>query len=216
MQTDYKEMENVSLNRIRQKLTSQSGASITYALLLFLVCAVVSSVVLAAGTAASGRMSQSVSNDQRYYSVTSAAEFLKKEIDGESVVLKKAATDGDDAYAASGSVKKLFSDISKSAILISKGSTGPYTQEYQLSVSGSETETLVDIDSSVEKFNDTNTPVLKMIITNHPADSDKEKDKLFSIDLEFTASIESRKEKKKKDVQKVTWSFYRLSIVQAA
>ena len=204
------------MNRIRQKLTSQSGASITYALLLFLVCAVVSSVVLAAGTAASGRMSQSVSNDQRYYSVTSAAEFLKKEIDGESVVLKKAATDGDDAYAASGSVKKLFSDISKSAILISKGSTGPYTQEYQLSVSGSETETLVDIDSSVEKFNDTNTPVLKMIITNHPADSDKEKDKLFSIDLEFTASIESRKEKKKKDVQKVTWSFYRLSIVQAA
>ena len=204
------------MNRLRQKLTSQSGASITYALLLFLVCAVVSSVVLAAGTAASGRMSQSVSNDQRYYSVTSAAEFLKKEIDGESVVLKKAATDGDDAYAASGSVKKLFSVISKSAILISKGAPGPYQQDYQLSVSGSETETLVDIESSVEKFDDTNTPVLKMIITNHPADSDKEKDKLFSIDLEFTASIESHKEKKKKDVQKVTWSFYRLSIVQAA
>ena len=209
-------MRNVRLNRLRQKLTSQSGASITYALLLFLVCAVVSSVVLAAGTAASGRMSQSVSNDQRYYSVTSAAEFLKKEIDGKSVVLKKAATDGDDAYAVSGSVEKLFSDISKSAILIGKGSSGPYKKDYQLSVNGSETETLVDIESSIEKFEGTNTPILKMKITNSPAESDKEKDKLFSIDVEFTASIESRKEKKKKDVQRVTWSFYRLSVLQAA
>ena len=34
-----------------------------------------------------------------HHLLTSAAEFLKKEIDGESVVLKKAATDGDDGTA---------------------------------------------------------------------------------------------------------------------
>ena len=63
--------------RLQNKLKSQSGASITYALLLFLVCAVVSSVILAAGTAASGRISQAVETDRRYYAVTSAARLLK-------------------------------------------------------------------------------------------------------------------------------------------
>ena len=38
------------MSGIRTKLNSQRGASITFALLLFLVCAVVGSVVLTAGT----------------------------------------------------------------------------------------------------------------------------------------------------------------------
>ena len=47
------------------------------ALFLFLVCAVVGSVVLTAGTAAAGRRAQIESSDQRYYSVTSAADLVK-------------------------------------------------------------------------------------------------------------------------------------------
>lgn len=71
---------------IRQKLRSQRGASISFALLLFLVCAVVGSVVLVAGTTAAGRISQVAEADQRYYSVTSAAELLRKEIEGTKVI----------------------------------------------------------------------------------------------------------------------------------
>jgi len=71
--------------RISAKLKAQTGASITYALLLFLVCAVVSSVVITAATAASGRMSKSVETDQRYYAVTSAAELIKDLFDGVKV-----------------------------------------------------------------------------------------------------------------------------------
>ncbi len=63
-------------NRIKKKLRSQRGASITFALLLFVVCAVLCSVVLAAATSASGRMSRIAEVDQRYYAVTSAAELL--------------------------------------------------------------------------------------------------------------------------------------------
>lgn len=66
------------------KLKSNIGASISFALLLFLVCAVVGSVVLAAGTAASGRISELAEADQRYYSVTSAAELLKDTLDGQT------------------------------------------------------------------------------------------------------------------------------------
>ena len=69
---------------IRAKLRDNTGASITYALLLFLVCAVVGSVVLAAGTAAAGRMSQAVDGDRRYYAVTSAVRALKEELNGNS------------------------------------------------------------------------------------------------------------------------------------
>ncbi len=64
------------MQAIRKKIRSQSGASLLYALLVFLVCAVVGSVVLVAGTAASGRMSQIAEMDQRYYSVNSAARLL--------------------------------------------------------------------------------------------------------------------------------------------
>ena len=81
------------LNRLQIKLSSQEGASITYALLLFLVCATVSSVILAAGTAASGRISQSVESDQRYYAVTSAARLLKEIVEDYDVKIVKKTDD---------------------------------------------------------------------------------------------------------------------------
>ena len=77
------------MSGIRTKLNSQRGASITFALLLFLVCAVVGSVVLTAGTAAAGRMSKLAEMDQRYYSVTSAAQLLRGMVEGESVTIVK-------------------------------------------------------------------------------------------------------------------------------
>ncbi len=68
------------MNKMKRKLRSQTGASLTFALLLFLVCAVVGSVVLVAGTAASGRLAGLADYEQRYYAVNSAAELLAEEI----------------------------------------------------------------------------------------------------------------------------------------
>lgn len=76
------------MKTVQAKLKSKSGASITFALLLFLVCAVVSSIVIVAGTTASGRLSKMAEMDQRYYSVTSAAKLLIDLIDGESVTVE--------------------------------------------------------------------------------------------------------------------------------
>ena len=81
-------------NRIMRKLRSEKGASISFALLLFLVCAVAGSVILTAATAAAGRMSRLAESDQRYYSVTSAAELLKKEFDGASVTIVETTISG--------------------------------------------------------------------------------------------------------------------------
>ena len=77
------------MNRIKNKIKSNEGASITFALLIFLVCAVVSTIVIVAATASAGRMSQAAKMDQRYFSVTSAAELLKNKLDGQSVIVKR-------------------------------------------------------------------------------------------------------------------------------
>ena len=75
------------MQAIKNKISSQRGASLTFALLIFLVCAVVGSVVLAAGTVAAGRMSQIAEADQRYYSVNSAARLLISLIDEKPVTI---------------------------------------------------------------------------------------------------------------------------------
>ncbi len=76
---------------------AQRGASLPLALLLFLICALLASVVLSASTAVSGRNSPIVDSgqsynrlavsDQAYYSVASAAELFKEELGGSSVTI---------------------------------------------------------------------------------------------------------------------------------
>ena len=73
---------------IKKKLKSQNGASISFALLLFLVCAVLSSAIIVAGTAAAGRLSRLAEADQRYYAVTSAAGLLSRDIGGKTVTVE--------------------------------------------------------------------------------------------------------------------------------
>ena len=89
--------------KLKQKLKSQTGASITFALLLFLVCAVIGSVVLTAGTAAAGRMSELAKSDQRYYSVTSAARLLRNMVENETVtIVKTVKATGETSFTING------------------------------------------------------------------------------------------------------------------
>lgn len=82
------------MSAMRAKLKDQRGASITYALLIFLICAVASSIIIVASSAAAGRMANVPRSDRRYYAVTSAAGLLKGEIDGKTVVVTKKVTKG--------------------------------------------------------------------------------------------------------------------------
>ena len=70
-----------------KKLKSNNGASISISLLLFLVCAVIGAVVLTAATASAGRLSDLAEMDQRYYSVSSAAELLKNQLCNKPVTI---------------------------------------------------------------------------------------------------------------------------------
>ena len=75
------------MNAMKNKIKSQRGASITFALLLFLVCAVISSIVIVAATAVGGRASKMAELDQRYYSVNSAAEYLRDVLETQTVIV---------------------------------------------------------------------------------------------------------------------------------
>ena len=65
---------------LKRKLRSESGATLLMALLFFLLCALASSVVLAAGSTASGRIAGLEQDQQAFYTVTSAAQVLQEEI----------------------------------------------------------------------------------------------------------------------------------------
>ena len=82
------------MNAMKNKIKSQRGASITFALLIFLVCAVISSVVIVAATAAAGRMSQQGEMDERYYAVTASAKRLNDVFAGKEVAVTYEIKDG--------------------------------------------------------------------------------------------------------------------------
>ena len=85
--------KNTIRRSIRRKLGSDAGASITFALLLFLVCAMVSAVVLVAATTAAGRMASIAEADQRYYAVTSAAELIRDAVSDKTVTVMTFGSD---------------------------------------------------------------------------------------------------------------------------
>lgn len=68
---------------LRNRICSNSGATILLALLFFLLCAMAGSVILTAGSAAAGRISGLKETEQSFYSVTSAAQVVRDEIEGQ-------------------------------------------------------------------------------------------------------------------------------------
>lgn len=74
---------------VLKKLRSSKGASLTFALLAFLVCAVISAVLLASASAAAGRLSGLAEADQRYYAVTSAAQLFCDELSNQEYVIER-------------------------------------------------------------------------------------------------------------------------------
>lgn len=65
---------------MKQKLHARQGATITAALLYFLVAAVAGSIILAAATATLSRVKNQAKDTQAYYAVTSAAQLIRDDL----------------------------------------------------------------------------------------------------------------------------------------
>lgn len=70
------------MRRIREKLNSQSGASILMALLFFLVCAMVGASVLMASASNAGKSRSNRQEQQKYLTLSSAMQLVCKELTG--------------------------------------------------------------------------------------------------------------------------------------
>ena len=232
------------MNKIRQKLTSQSGASITYALLLFLVCAVVSSVVLAAATAASGRMSKAVENDQRYYAVASAAELLRKKLDHASHVIEwEDGKEGDEGASEGGHISDGIYDVSeKSSLKLDKeafprldtdlsiteyasavitgvisSSTDP-TRQLSMDLGNDELDELAVTIKETFDLTDSDLPIMELDVSNKDTSNG-----VYTLRLKYTAGVNDVIKKKKTSEGKIitvkkdiTWDFYSLETFIAA
>lgn len=99
------------MKSVIRKLQSQTGASLSFALLLFLVCTVISSIAIVSATAVSGRVSEMTDMDQRYYSVTSAAELLRALVDGKEVTIVEKTVTVNDPTASPTSSENVYQYI---------------------------------------------------------------------------------------------------------
>ncbi len=70
------------MKNINKKLKSEKGASILLALMLFLVCFMVASVILSSATANADKLHQREDNQREYLSVSSAATLLRDVLGG--------------------------------------------------------------------------------------------------------------------------------------
>ena len=64
---------------VLKKLRSNDGASLMLALLFFVVCAVIGSIILTAATVASGRMTGIKKNNEELYTLRSASKVFKEQ-----------------------------------------------------------------------------------------------------------------------------------------
>ena len=94
---------------LRNRIRSNSGATILLALLFFLLCALAGSIILSAGSAAAGRISGLKETEQSFYSVTSAAQIMREEIEGQEF---QAYTEDGGTYTAvpDSEIKKILID----------------------------------------------------------------------------------------------------------
>ncbi len=206
------------MHKLKQKLKSQTGASITFALLLFLVCAVVGSVVLVAGTAAAGRMSKIAEMDQRYYSVNSAAKLLIELIDGEekAVTIIETKINGSSQsqykYGDNNAIGNRFYSIAKYAAYYSILGAQK-TDILHLSV-GEKSELKVKISETISGIGD-NDQYGPLILKIENYNNDNETD-AYAMELTFVPDVKKTIDKQEDQTVttwKISWSIQDTKIV---
>ena len=72
------------MQKLRNKWNSQTGASMMLALLFLLLCLTIGAVVLTAAYANTGRLQRTVTDQQTYYAVASAARLIESDVKSSS------------------------------------------------------------------------------------------------------------------------------------
>ena len=139
-----------------KKIRSRKGASITFALLAFLVCSVVSAVVLAAAAASAGRVSNLAEMDQRYYAVTSAAQLFRDTLDNQEFTIERSeiVTKYDfETYEkkANGTVAPADALVIPDSLAVEELQTSDYKLKMTAAAPGAAARTILDVQTADEE-----------------------------------------------------------------
>ena len=183
------------MRTINRKAASQRGASITFALLIFLVCAVVSSVVIVAATAAGGRVADQADMDQRYYAVTAVARKLCSIFDGKEVSLSKT----NDVWEASDAEGLLASASVDVLNVTSDAGSTPYLGDYSL--------------NGVSCHYEADQPTNGQLIFEIMASMDESSSRIYQLNLTFSSKRPNNVENA--TTATVSWKLLRAEKVRA-
>ena len=162
------------MNAIKNKIRSESGASITFALLLFLVCAVISSVVIVAGSTAAGRMRGLKDMDARYGVIADAGHQLCRIFDGQEVAVTYRKADMSVPTQPTGNA--ILVDASRAVVTGGTLSTSPVTA----SITDGDTDYACSLSETLEGG------VLEFTIS---ADGGKFTNGAYSVRLTFAPNV---------------------------
>lgn len=178
-----------------KKIQSDTGASLSFALLLFLVCTVVGSVILTSGTASSGRLSRLRDMDTRYYSVESAANLIRKSMDGMVVnavyEIKDDGISGDIEFEPIGSDKSdenLFHTLLKEAVESMIREETVSKPWHELNFSGNLSGTALEQLNAVAVVNFNPDGVMNFVVSN------TDEDETYSVSVNMNADFHQTEE----------------------
>ncbi len=124
------------MSLVQKKLADRSGASMVIALLLFLVCSVVSAMILVSIHQNSMRMPQMVEEQQQYQAVSSALCVLKEKVTADDMALSLAGSTTD-----INSFKYVLEQMAQE--VKASGSAQPYTLRFSVDGEGAQALTPV-------------------------------------------------------------------------
>ena len=178
---------------MKKKLQSRRGASITFALLIFLVCAMVSSVVIVSATTAAGHMSSQAEMDERYYAVAEATQMLRSRIEGQQVKADE--------------VEDVEDELLKS---ITKQILGSETSPYTFDGNPYKADTTSDIACTITQEAIANN-LLKFVISATGGQNNK--NGAYTLEVVFTPNIRVNGTSER---QEVTWKLNSISKTRTA
>ena len=202
---------NIQMRKsLSKKLKSNEGASLMVALLFFVVCAAIGSIILTAATATSGRMKGVKTDNQSYYALMSAAKVFEDEW----------STGGVTLYRENGKVMTIDSTnhlrtdswydpdfVSSRDMLASSvyrnGETAPESQSYVMSIPAISDLSEVKADVTMDKNYD-----ISVVISTLNSDGTTNSDSC--INLLYKATITPLSEGNNK--KQVNWANPLLSV----
>jgi hypothetical protein len=85
-------IQDTKMKSIRKKLKKKNGATLVMALFYLMLCVAIGSMILSSGSTAMGQVHHLSAEEQSYLNVLSAAELIKSEMLGTSIVEKQLTT----------------------------------------------------------------------------------------------------------------------------